>query len=140
LVGGYAAFAAFAALAADYEFVAKLPARQWYLDNPAGIAADHNGMVYVADTDNNLIRKFGTSGKALGKWGSYGTGAGQFKGPTAIAVDSAANVYVADSRTIASKSLLPTGSFSPPGVAMVLVTANSTTRSVLSWIAVVVSM
>ena len=32
----------------------------------------------------------------LGAWGTYGTGNGQFSGPTAVETDASGNIYVAD--------------------------------------------
>jgi DNA-binding beta-propeller fold protein YncE len=61
-----------------------------------GVAVDSSGNVYVADTDNNRIQKFSSTGTFLGKWGFYGTGDGQFAYPEGVAVDSSGNVYVAD--------------------------------------------
>jgi sugar lactone lactonase YvrE len=75
---------------------------------PGGIAVDQNGSVYVADTDNNTIRKItpaGTvttfAGTANPDGGSAdGTGpTAQFNHPAALAVDSNGNVYVADTVT-----------------------------------------
>ena len=57
---------------------------------------DSAGNVYVADADNNRIQKFTKEGVFLAKWGTYGTGDGQFYDPKGVAVDSAGNVYVAD--------------------------------------------
>jgi ribosomal protein L40E/flagellar basal body-associated protein FliL len=56
----------------------------------------------VADTENNRVEKFSSSGTFLGKWGMYGYATstspqnGNFSYPCSIAVDSAGNVYVAD--------------------------------------------
>ena len=63
---------------------------------PMGIAVDSLDNVYVADTFNDRVRKFTSSGVFVSKWGSRGSGDGQFNGPIAIAVDSLGNVYVAD--------------------------------------------
>ena len=65
-------------------------------DTPAGIAVDAAGNVYVADSYNNRIQKFDSSGKFLLAWGSYGEEESQFDEPRGIAVDAAGNVYVAD--------------------------------------------
>jgi NHL repeat/RTX calcium-binding nonapeptide repeat (4 copies)/Bacterial Ig-like domain len=64
--------------------------------SPQGIATDSSSNVYVADTNNNRIQKFNSTGGFLTKWGSLGTGNNQFNGPQGIATDSSDNVYVAD--------------------------------------------
>ena len=56
------------------------------------IAVDSLGDVYVADTDNNQIQKFNSSGVFVKKWGSYGT----IVSPWGIAVDANDNVYITD--------------------------------------------
>ncbi|MEM2760711.1 MAG: hypothetical protein QXW73_07990, partial [Nitrososphaerales archaeon] len=43
---------------------------------PSGVAVDSSGNVYVADTNNNRIQKFTSTGTFLTKWGSSGTGNG----------------------------------------------------------------
>jgi len=58
---------------------------------------DGNGNVFVSDPNNQRIQKFSSAGAFLGKWGSAGTGNGQFDFPWGIAADNAGNVYVADS-------------------------------------------
>ncbi|MDQ6422854.1 S-layer homology domain-containing protein [Paenibacillus sp. LHD-117] len=63
---------------------------------PVGIASDGSGNVYVADTNNNRIQKFDSSGIFVNAWGSYGNGDGQFIEPAGVAVDGNGNVYVAD--------------------------------------------
>ena len=45
---------------------------------------------------NYRIQKFSSSGVFLAKWGTEGSGDGQFKDPRGIAVDGSGNVYVAD--------------------------------------------
>ena len=52
--------------------------------------------VYVADMDNDRIQKFNDSGTFLLKWGTAGTGNGQFKKPFGVAIDSLNNVYIVD--------------------------------------------
>jgi DNA-binding beta-propeller fold protein YncE len=72
--------------------------------NPAGVAVDANGAVYVADTGNSTIRKI-TSGTVSTLAGIAGTPgnldgigtAAQFNHPMGMAVDQSGNVYVADS-------------------------------------------
>ncbi len=71
---------------------------------PAGIAVDVGGNVYVADSGNNTIRKITPAGVVstlagtAGTWG-FADGAGSsatFNYPEGIAVDANGNVYVAD--------------------------------------------
>jgi RHS repeat-associated protein len=59
------------------------------------MAADSQGNVYVADSGNRRIQKFDSSGTFLTKWGSYGSGDGQFIDPWGVAVDTQ-GIYVTD--------------------------------------------
>ena len=43
---------------------------------------------------NDRIQKFDSSGNFLLKWGSEGSGDGQFEQPWGVAVDASGNVYV----------------------------------------------
>ncbi len=71
---------------------------------PSSVAIDSSGNVYVADTSNNVIRKVTSAGVVTtlaGTAGSNGNADGlgaaaRFNGPSGIAVDSAGNLYVAD--------------------------------------------
>jgi sugar lactone lactonase YvrE len=65
-------------------------------DFPRGIAADSNGNILVADTNNGRIQKFSPTGVFLASLGIKGTGYGQLGEPNGIAIDRAGNVYVAD--------------------------------------------
>lgn len=74
-------------------------------DRPSGIALDGMGNVFVAETNNHTIRKINAAGDVSTLAGSAGIpghrdGAGaaaRFNRPDGLAVDSAGNVYVADS-------------------------------------------
>jgi CSLREA domain-containing protein len=53
--------------------------------------------VYVADTNNHRIQHFLSSlGTFNNKWGTLGSGDGQFNAPRGVAVDGGGNIYVAD--------------------------------------------
>ena len=66
--------------------------------------------MYVADTEDGRIQKFDSDGTLITKWGSYGTGDGQFNGPSGIAVDSSGNVYVADTNNYRIQVFAPSSS------------------------------
>lgn len=67
-----------------------------YFSSPSGIAVDRYNSVYVADTGNNRIQKYSSSGTYLAAWGSSGSGNGQFSNPYGVTADTDGYVYVAD--------------------------------------------
>ena len=79
--------------AAPGDFLFQWGAQQHFAD-PSGVAVDENGNVFVTDTDR--IQVFNSSGIRIGKWGTYGSGDGQFSYPKGIAVDKSGKVYVVD--------------------------------------------
>src|SRR5258706_15189209 len=74
----------------------------WY---PSGVAVDRAGNVYIADSNNNRIRKVATNGVITavagnGTFGHSGDGglatSAQIGGPHGVAVDSVGNLYISD--------------------------------------------
>jgi len=93
-------------------------ARFW---GPSGVVPDSAGNLYVADRDNSTIRKMTLVGTnwvvttLAGLAGSFGTQDGtgngaRFSAPQAVAVDSAGNIYVADTGNSIIRRVTPTGS------------------------------
>lgn len=81
------------------------PAIAAELDNPAGLAADSSGALYIADAANNCVRKVVKSvisavAGQCGVFGSYGDGgpatSAALSVPAGVAVDSAGGIYIAD--------------------------------------------
>jgi sugar lactone lactonase YvrE len=75
------------------------------LNSPHGVAVDSYGNIYIADFYNNRIRKVDTSGVITtvagngtpGYSGDYGPAtSASLNYPTGVAVDTAGNVYIAD--------------------------------------------
>jgi DNA-binding beta-propeller fold protein YncE len=66
------------------------------LRNPGPLAIAPDGSVYIADVYPPGIAKFDGKGTFLTRWGTQGTGKGQFTIIRDIAADSKGNVYVID--------------------------------------------
>lgn len=64
---------------------------------PSDVAIDRDGNIYVLDSANTRIQKFGPDGKYLATIGRKGQGPGEFLMPDAIDFDKDGNLVVADS-------------------------------------------
>jgi sugar lactone lactonase YvrE len=85
-------------------------------NGPLGVTTDAQGNIYVADVDNNRIRKISTSGVVSTIAGSgtagFANGAGtaaQFNGPTGVATDAQGNIYVCDNSNHRIRKIIPGG-------------------------------
>ncbi|MFP5389968.1 MAG: SMP-30/gluconolactonase/LRE family protein [Gammaproteobacteria bacterium] len=82
-----------------------------------GMRFDQAGNMFVADMRNHVIRKIAPDGKVTTFAGTPGLAGGadgaaseaRFNSPTDVAVDSAGNVYVADSANSAIRKISPAG-------------------------------
>ena len=68
------------------------------MDNPWGIAFGKNGMWAVADLSNHCMYIFDGENQLVKKFGSSGSGNGQFNSPEGVAFDGDNHLYVADYR------------------------------------------
>ncbi|MBA2373080.1 MAG: hypothetical protein H0V74_02605, partial [Chloroflexi bacterium] len=80
-------------------------------DGPRGVATDRTGTLYVADTGNDRIQHFSSSGNLLGTLGEAGTGPGQLDRPTGLAVTADGQLWVADAGNRRVQAFDPAGRF-----------------------------
>jgi uncharacterized protein (TIGR03437 family) len=102
------------------------PATSAKLGSPQAVAVDSAGNLYIADYNNQRIRKVSngviTTIAGNGTAGFSGDGgpatSAELNGPTGVAVDSVGNVYVADSNNLRVRLLTPSSvpAISPGGV------------------------
>ena len=93
------------------------------LNNPNGVAVDGSGNIYIADTDNNVIKKWTATNNTVTTLVASG-----LNNPFGVAVDGSGNVYIADTLNNAIKkwtvanntvtTLMASGLSNPYGVAV----------------------
>lgn len=96
-----------------------LSAGQAMLANPTGLAMDGVGNLYVADTDNGVIRKITPGGGTVSTYAGNGFNAYSGDGgpatkaalnhPRGVALDAAGNLYIADTNNNRIRVVLPNG-------------------------------
>jgi hypothetical protein len=86
-------------------------------NGPQGIVISAAGNLYIADTGNDTIRMITAAGVVTTVAGTVGvagstdaTGAAaQFAGPEGLAIDTAGNVYIADTNNYTIRTMTPAG-------------------------------
>ena len=95
-----------------------VPATDALLNTPSGVAVDRAGNLYIADTDNNRIRKVDQSGiistfAGTGVPGLSGDGGlatiARLSSPRGLALDSFGNLYIADTGNHRIRMVTPSG-------------------------------
>lgn len=76
---------------------------------PSTLAVDGAGNLYVLDTGNHRVQKFGPDGKYLATYGRQGQGPGEFYYPAWLAVDGQGFLYVSDPNNQRIQVLTPDG-------------------------------
>ncbi|HUU36729.1 MAG TPA: NHL repeat-containing protein [Candidatus Desulfaltia sp.] len=76
---------------------------------PSDVALDEDGNIYVLDSGNHRIQKFGPDGRYLATLGRKGQGPGEFVYPESIDIDDAGYIYVSDPRNQRIQVLTPEG-------------------------------
>jgi DNA-binding beta-propeller fold protein YncE len=78
---------------------------------PAAVAFGSDGRIYVADLGRHEIRVLDPNGNEIGRIGTFGPGAGEFRVPSDIAMDGRGWIYVCDSHNHRIQVLDANGGF-----------------------------
>jgi tripartite motif-containing protein 71 len=98
------------------EYVTALTGDTQPFNQPLVSTRDAQGNLYVAEISNQIL-KYNKAGKFTTKWGSLGSGDGQFSFGTGnnigldIAIDSSGNVFVTDGANNRVQKFDPNGKF-----------------------------
>jgi uncharacterized protein (TIGR03437 family) len=109
------------------------PALRANFNSPSGLVMDPQGTLYIADTGNQRVRAIAADGtiRTIAGSGLVGfAGDGQtsdfasFRGPVALAIDNAGNLYVGDSANNRVRELTPHALQSAPPPVITSVTTS----------------
>jgi len=67
-------------------------------DNAGALVFAPDGGFFVLDSGNFRVERFDKDRKFIASWGRYGSGAGEFVGPTDIDIDKVGTIFVSDDR------------------------------------------
>jgi sugar lactone lactonase YvrE len=76
---------------------------------PSTIVVDGAGNLYVLDTGNHRVQKFGPDGKYLATFGRQGQGPGEFLYPSWLSMDAQGFLYISDPNNQRVQVLTPDG-------------------------------
>jgi len=76
---------------------------------PDDTAMDAAGNIYILDSANNRIQKFGPDAKFLATLGRKGQGPGEFYNPDSIDIDAQGNIWIMDGYQNRIQTLTPDG-------------------------------
>jgi len=91
------------------KFISQLGGNVWV--GVTGLATGLSGNLYVACLGSDEIQRYNPDGRLIGRWGSTGSGDGEFRFPSAVAVGPSGNVYVADAGNCRVQKFTSEGEF-----------------------------
>jgi DNA-binding beta-propeller fold protein YncE len=80
----------------DGRFLNEWRMPEWHNGKPVGLTVGPDGNLYVPDTHYHRVLVYTPDGKEIRRWGSEGTGPGQFIFPTDVAFDAQGRIYVSE--------------------------------------------
>ncbi|HMD70890.1 MAG TPA: hypothetical protein VKF41_06075 [Bryobacteraceae bacterium] len=120
------------------------PATSATMRGPSGVTVDSAGNLYIADTNNNTVRRVDTNGvistvAGNGTAGYNGDGtpatAYEFSGPTSLVSGSSCNLFIADTANLRIRQLWPAVNFTvasnPPGLQVTIDGQTATAPAVV---------
>jgi len=89
------------------------------LKTPHGLTF-RNGLLYVADTNNDRLLKFLSDGTYVSQYGEFGTAPGQLNTPYDLDVNASGTIYVADTDNNRVQKLAPVPLGAPVNKAIIV--------------------